>query len=140
MLVVLAGVFECFIVEVFRLCLTLDVFFRFRFSGTIFRIVGIMGDSRLFILEFRDSFEEVLCSLNSLIKSGLENSILFHHAFGNGVCLFNDFGFNFFYIDMGVCFRHHKQCWGNAIELREFFEVVDFNMSLSVFETAVFRL
>ena len=75
-----------------------------------------MSDSGLFILKFRDSFEEGLGSLNGLIKPGLENSVFFHHAFSNGVCLFNDFGLNFFYIDMGVCFRHHKECWSNTIE------------------------
>ena len=55
-LVVLMGEFELFIVEVFRLCLTRRVLFRFRFSGFFFGSVGIMGDSGLLILEVRDGF------------------------------------------------------------------------------------
>lgn len=55
-LVVLMGEFELFIVEVFRLCLTRGCLFRFRFSGIIFRSVGIMGDSGLLILKFRYGF------------------------------------------------------------------------------------
>ena len=87
----------------FRLCLTGLVLLRFRFSRIFFRTVGITGDFGLFILQFGYGLKESLSGLNRFIESRLKNGILFHHAFCNGVCFFNDLGFNFFDIDMGVC-------------------------------------
>ena len=84
--------------------LTQGVLFRFRFSGIIFRSVGIMGDSGLLILQFCNGFQERLCGLNGFIEPRLQEGVLFHHAFSDGVCFLNNLGFNFLYVNMCVCF------------------------------------